>query len=54
MVSQTRHDGDGGSTYVAEMVVVCGGVDIMDDTFANDLGGCLPGWYVIKDDNNFR
>ena len=27
---RTRHDGYGGSTYVAWMFVVCGGDDIMD------------------------
>jgi len=36
MVAEMRHDGDGGSTYVAEMVAICGGVDIMD---IDDLGG---------------
>ena len=48
-----RHDGDGGSTYVAEMVAVCGGVDIMDETYIDDLGGWLPRWYVVEDDNDF-
>ena len=38
MVAGTRHDGDSGSTYVAEMFAVCGGVDIMD---IDDLGGWL-------------
>jgi len=51
MVTEARHGGNGGSTYVAEMVAVCGGVDIMD---IDDLGGWLPGWYVVEDDNNFR
>ena len=49
MVAEVRHGGDGSSTYVAVMVAVCGGVDIMDD-----LGGWLPGWYVVEDDNDFR
>lgn len=54
MVAGTRHDGDGGSTYVAKMVAVCGGVDIMDGIVADDLGGWLLGWYVVEDDNDFR
>ena len=32
-------------------VALCGGVDFMVD---DDLGGKLPGWYVVKDDNDFR
>ena len=40
MVVGVRHDGDSGSTYVAVMFAVCGGVDIMD---IDDLGGWLPG-----------
>jgi len=54
MVVGTRHDGDSGSTYVARMVAVCGGVDIMGETVAVDLSGWLPGWYVVEDDNGFR
>ena len=51
MVAGTRHDGDSGSTYVVEMFEVCGGVDTMD---FDDLGGWLPGWYVVEDENDFR
>jgi len=40
MVAGARHDGDSGSTYVAVMFPVCGGVDIMD---IDDLGGWIPG-----------
>ena len=54
MVAEARHDGDNGSTYVAGMFAVCGGVDIMDETDIVDLGGWLPGWYVVEDDNDFR
>ena len=50
MVAKTRHDGDSGSTYVAGMFVVCGGVDIMD---IDDLGGWILGWYVDEDNNDF-
>ena len=39
MVARTRHDGDSGSTYVAGMFAVCGGVDIMGETVVDDLGG---------------
>lgn len=54
MVAAMRHDGDGGSTYVARMVTICGGVDIMDETIVDDLGGWLPGWHVVEDENDFR
>jgi len=55
MVAWTRHDEDGSSTYVTGMFAVCGGVDIMDETVVDDnLGGWLPGWYVVEDDNDFR
>ena len=40
MVIEARHGGDGGSTYVAVMFAVCGGVEIMD---IDDLGGWLVG-----------
>ena len=49
MVARTSHDGDDGSTYVAGMFAVCGGVDIMDDTVTDDLGGWLLGWYVFEE-----
>ena len=42
---------DSDSTYVVVMFALCGGDDIVDD---DDLGGELPRWYVIKDDNDFR
>jgi len=51
MVVEARHGGGDGSTYVVEMVALCGGVDIMD---IDDLGGWLRGWYVVEDDNKFR
>jgi len=54
MVARTRHDEDGSSIYVAGMFAVCGGVDIMDETVVVDLGGWLPGWYVVEDDNIFK
>jgi len=25
-----------------------------DETDIDDLGGWLPGWYVVEDDNDFR
>ena len=25
-----------------------------DETIVDDLGGWLPGWYVVRDDNDFR
>ena len=54
MVSKARHDVEGGSTYDAEMFAVCGGVDIMDETYIDvDLGGWLLGWYVVEDDTYF-
>lgn len=54
MVTGMRHDGDRGFTYVTEMFVVCRGVDIMDEKMVNDLGGWLPGWFVVKDNKDFR
>ena len=43
MVARTRHDGDGGSTYVAGMFAVCGGVDIMDETLLILVDGYQDG-----------
>jgi len=51
LVAEARHGGDSGSTDDATMIAVCGGVDIMD---IDDLGGWLPRWYVVEDDNDFR
>jgi len=43
MVAEARHDGHCGSTYVAGVVAVCGGVDIIDYTVVDDIGGWLLG-----------
>jgi len=32
-----RHGGDDGSTYVAEMFALCGGVNVMDDGYQDRM-----------------
>ena len=51
MVTRPGHSGERGSTYVARMFAFCRKVDILND---DDLGGELPRWYVVEDDNDFR
>ena len=51
------HDGYGGSKYVARMLQYAEELISWIRLFGYgylDLGGWLPGWYVVEDDNNFR
>ena len=51
VVTRPKHSGERVSTYVARMFALCRKVDILDD---DDLGGWLPRWYVVEDDNDFQ